>query len=139
MRKEVVGVNAATSSVLAGSALFLVGASIAVPRVFTEPDHERKLRMLETGLVRWRLGQPLYAAGTLVASVGIGFLAASAAAGPGRAWMTVSCLFMMVGALCWSWSIYQRGRRVQEFALGQLLPGLQKQHDARQVRPPGSP
>jgi hypothetical protein len=51
VRNEVVGVNAATSSVLAGSALFLVGASIAVPRVLTEPDHERKLRMLETGLV----------------------------------------------------------------------------------------
>ena len=50
VRNEVVGVNAATSSVLAGSALFLV-ASIAVPRVLTEPDHERKLRMLETGLV----------------------------------------------------------------------------------------
>jgi hypothetical protein len=51
VRNEVVGVNAATSSVLAGSALFLVGASIAVPRVLTEPDHERKLRMLETGLL----------------------------------------------------------------------------------------
>jgi hypothetical protein len=115
-------VNAATSSVLAGSAVFLVGASIAVPRVFTEPDHERKLRMLETSLVWWRLGQPLYAAGALVASGGIGFLAASATAGPGRAWLTVSCLLMMVGALCWSWSVYQRGRHVQEFALGDL-PG----------------
>ena len=110
VRNEVVGVNAATSSVLAGSAVFLVGASIAVPRVFTEPDHERKLRVLETGLVWWRLGQPLYAAGALVASGGIGFLAASAAAGPGRAWLTVSCLLIMVGALCWSWSIYQRGQ-----------------------------
>jgi hypothetical protein len=115
-------VNAATSSVLAGSAVFLVGASIAVPRVFTEPDHERKLRMLETSLVWWRLGQPLYAAGALVASGGIGLLAASAAAEPGRAWLTVSCLLMMVGALCWSWSVYQRGRHVQEFALGDL-PG----------------
>lgn len=115
-------VNAATSLVLAGSALFLVGASIAVPRVFTEPDREQKLRRLETGLVRWRAGQPLYAAGALVASGGIGCLAGSAAAGSGRGWLTASCLLLFVGALCWSWSVYQRCRHVREFALGEL-PG----------------
>jgi hypothetical protein len=108
--------------VLAGSALFLAGAGIAVPRVFTEPEREQKPRILETGRVRWRVGQPLYAAGALVASSGIGCLAASAAAGSGHAWLTVSCLPLLVGALCWSWSVYQRCRHVREFALGEL-PG----------------
>ena len=114
--------NAATILVLTGSAMFLVGAAIAVPRVFTEPDREQKFRMLETSLVWWRVGQPLYATGALVASGGIGFLAASAASGSGRGWLIVSCLLMLVGALCWSWSVYQRGRRIHEFALGDL-PG----------------
>ena len=114
--------NAATSTVWIGSALFLVGAAIAVPRVFTEPDREQKLRMLEAGQFRWRVGQPLYAAGAVVASAGVGVLAASTASGSARTWLTVSCAILVVGALCWSWSVYQRFRWIREFALGGL-PG----------------
>jgi hypothetical protein len=118
----VVDVSAATIVVLVGSALFLVGAGVAVPRVFTESDRVRRLHMLETDLVRWRVGQPLYAAGALVAAVGVGVLAASAASGPGRAALAASGVLLLVGALCWSWSVYQRFRNVRAFALGDL-PG----------------
>lgn len=114
--------NAATTLVWIGSALFLAGAAIAVPRVFTEPNRERKLRMLETGLMRWRVGQPLYAAGAVVASAGIGFLPTSAVSGLGRASLTMSCVLLSIGAVCWSWSVYQRFRSVREFVLGEL-PG----------------
>lgn len=110
----------ATVLVLVGSAIFLVGAAIGVPRVFTEPDPAVRLRMLEERRTVWRAAQPPYAVGTVVAAVGVGPLAA--ADGPGRGWFGVSCALLLAGALCWSWSVSLRFRYVREFALGEL-PG----------------
>lgn len=112
----------ATVTVLVGSAIFLVGAGIGVPRVFTEPDRARKLRMLDEQIVRWRVAQPLYAIGPLVAGTGVGLLAAEVGPGSPRIWIALSCLLLLAGALLWSWSVYLRGRRVRAFALGEL-PG----------------
>lgn len=107
--------------VVAGSAAFLAGAAVAVPRVFTEPDRGERERLLEEGLLRWRLGQPLYAAGAWVAALGVGVLAAddrSEAAG----WLSVACGLLVLGALAWSWSVLQRAVRPRDFARG-ALPG----------------
>ena len=112
----------ATVTVLVGSAIFLVGAGIGVPRVFTEPDRAKKARMLDEQIVRWRVAQPLYAIGPLVAGTGVGLLAAEVGPGSPRIWIALSCLLLLAGALLWSWSVYLRGRRVREFALGEL-PG----------------
>ena len=114
--------SAATALVLAGSAIFLVGAAIGVPRVFTEPDRAARLRMLEDRIALWRSAQPLYAIGPLVVAVGVGFLAVGADETSGRVWLALSCLLLLAGALCWSWSVYLRFRHVREFALGEL-PG----------------
>lgn len=114
--------TAATITVLVGSVVFLVGASIGVPRVFTEPNPERRLRMLEERIVSWRVAQPLYAIGPVVAAVGVGFLAVSVDEYPGRIWLALPCLLLLAGALFWSWSVYLRGRHVRQFALGEL-PG----------------
>ena len=113
--------SAAGVAMIAGSALFFIGAGVAVPRVFTEPDREERLRMLEERLLLWRLGQPLYALGALVAAVGVGLLAADTKSGS-RAWLAVSCGLLVTGALAWSWSVYLRAVRPREFALGGL-PG----------------
>ena len=43
---------------LCGSALFFVGAGIAVPRVSSEPDREEKARMLAEHVAWWRPGKP---------------------------------------------------------------------------------
>lgn len=115
-------VSAATVLVLAGSAIFLVGAAIGVPRVFTEPSQVERLRMLEDRIDRWRSAQPLYAIGPLVAAIGVGSLAVSVDESAGRVWLALSCLLLLTGALCWSWSVYLRFRHVREFALGEL-PG----------------
>ena len=40
----------------------------------------------------------------------------------GRVWLALSCLLLLTGALCWSWSVYLRFGHVREFALGEL-PG----------------
>ena len=58
----------------------------------------------------------------MVAAVGVGSLAVSVDESPGRIWLALSCLLLLAGALCWSWSVYLRFRNVREFALGEL-PG----------------
>lgn len=108
-------------ALILGSLLFFVGAGIAVPRVFTEPDREKKLAMLEERPGLWRLGQPLYALGALVAALGVGGLAADGT-GSVRAWLGGSCALLVLGALAWSWSTYLRAVHIREFARGQL-PG----------------
>lgn len=106
-----------------GSVLFFVGAGVAVPRVFTEPDRQEKARMLAERLTWWRLGQPLYALGALVAALGVGYLAAETnAEATSRAWLAVSCALLGCGALAWSWSVTRRALRPRDFALGRL-PG----------------
>lgn len=59
--------SAAGGLLVAGSVFFFAGAAIAVPRVFSEPDREKRVRLLEAHPLLWRAGQPLYAAGALVA------------------------------------------------------------------------
>jgi hypothetical protein len=103
---------------IAGSALFLAGAAIAVPRVFTEPDREAKARMLAERPRSWRLGQPLYALGALVAALGVGALAAEDSAAD--SWFVASAALLVLGALAWSWSVYRRALLPREFALGEL-------------------
>ena len=106
---------------VSGSVLFFVGAGIAVPRVFTEPDRQEKLRMLTEHPWLWRSGQPLYALGALVAALGVGSLAADEE-GTSRTLLAASSGLLVVGALAWSWSAYRRAVSPREFALGQL-PG----------------
>lgn len=113
--------STAATALIAGSAAFLVGASIAVPRVFSEPDREQRWRIIEAGLLRWRLGQPLYALGALVAALGVAALADDSQSGS-RAFMTASCVLLVLGALAWSWSVYLRGAYPRAFAMGGL-PG----------------
>lgn len=106
---------------ISGSAAFLAGAALAVPRVFTEPDRQERRRLLEEHTVRWRLGQPGYALGAVLAAIAVGWLAADAT-GPASRWLAASCSLLVLGALVWSWSVYLRALRPGDFALGRL-PG----------------
>lgn len=109
----------ATVVVVAGSVVFLVGASIGVPRVFTEPDVDERRRMLEAGRSRWRAAQPMYAAGALIAAIGVGVRATSMAEAP-LVGVALSCVLLVVGALCWSVSVHARGRDIEGFVRGTL-------------------
>ena len=104
---------------ISGSVLFFVGAGVAVPGVFTEPDRDEKLRMLTERLWWWRLGQPLFALGALVAALGVGSLAVEDEA-TSNPWLWVSGALLVLGALAWTWSVYRRALSPREFALGQL-------------------
>jgi hypothetical protein len=107
---------------IVGSVVFLVGAAVGVPRVFTEPDPQARLRLLTEHLGAWRAAQPLYGLGPILAAAGVGWLAAAATTRGTRAALAVACLALAVGALAWAWSLYLRGTRVAEFASG-TLPG----------------
>jgi hypothetical protein len=111
--------NAVTTAgwlLIAGSIIFLVGAAIGVPRIWTEPDPQVRLRLLREGRVIWVVAQPLYGLGALVAGVGAGLLAGPG--GPGASLFTVGGAALVAGALAWGWSLYLRGTRIDDFVAG---------------------
>jgi hypothetical protein len=107
---------------IVGSVIFGAGAAVGVPRVFTEPDPQARLRLLTDHLGMWRTAQPLYGLGPIIAAAGVGYLATAAPTRATRATFAAACLALAVGALAWAWSVYLRGTRVAEFAFG-TLPG----------------
>ncbi len=104
---------------IVGSAVFLIGAAVGVPRVFTERDPVVRLRMLRERSRAWRLAQPLYGAGAFIAAAGVFFLA-SASEGGGRVLLAAASAVLVVGALASGWSLYLRATRVSDFAFGTL-------------------
>ena len=105
-----------------GSVVFGVGAGIGVPRVFMERDPRVRQRMLEERRAIWRIAQPFYGLGAVIAAVGVGYLAVDAPTQASRATFAVACAALVVGALAWAWSLYLRATRIADFALGRL-PG----------------
>lgn len=106
---------------IVGSVVFLIGAAVGVPGVFTQRDPQARLRMLNERLRAWQIAQPLYGAGPFIAAGGVAFLAA-ASDGGSRAVLAATSGALAIGALAWGWSLYLRGTRVTEFAFG-TLPG----------------
>jgi hypothetical protein len=107
---------------IVGSVVFLIGAAIGVPRVFTEPDPSERLRMVTERLGSWRVAQPLYGLGPLIAAAGVGVLAATESDRMSQTMVAVACAATGVGGITWGWSLYLRGTRIREFAFG-TLPG----------------
>lgn len=107
---------------VAGSLIFGFGASIGVPRVFTETDRQTRLRMLEERAAVWRFAQPLYAGGPVLAAVGVGVLARSAPSGPGQDLFVAAAVALVIGSCLWAYSCMLRGLHIADFALGRL-PG----------------
>jgi hypothetical protein len=107
---------------ITGSVVFLVGAAIGVPGVFMESDAHERLRMLNEHLTMWRIAQPLYGLGAMIAAIGVAVLAAAAHGRTARVLVAAGSVALILGALAWAWSLYLRGTRVSEFAFG-TLPG----------------
>ena len=106
---------------ISGSTAFGIGAAIGVPKVFTERDPKARLRMLEDRLGLWRVAQPFYGLGPIIASVGAGYLAAAELpAGWARTLLAAASVALVIGALAWAWSVYLRATRISEFAFGTL-------------------
>lgn len=104
-----------------GSSVFGLGAAIGVPQVFTERDPHARHQMLKEHLGIWRIAQPFYGLGPIIASAGAGYLAADAPPGGwSRNVFAAACLALVIGALTWAWSVYLRATRISEFAFGTL-------------------
>ena len=103
---------------IVGSTVFIVGAAIGVPRVWTEKDRSTRLRMLEERRVIWRIAQPFYGLGAVIAGAGMAYLAVDATAQSTQVVFTVASVASIVGALAWCWSLYLRGTKVEDFVFG---------------------
>jgi hypothetical protein len=108
---------------IAGSIIFGIGAAVGVPRVFTAPDRETRLRLLEQQRTAWQIAQPFYGIGPAVAGVGVGLLAVDdAISSSAKVLCLIAAVALLVGAGTWSYSCYLRGAHPADFALGKL-PG----------------
>ena len=107
--------KAAGLLLILGALTFCVGAAIGVPRVFTEPDRQEKLRMLEERRAWWLAAAPLYAFGPVIICWGVAGLAAEATAG--RTLLDTSSALLLLGAD------------------GLVLVGVPAHHPVPEVRP----
>jgi hypothetical protein len=105
---------------IGGSLVFLIGAAVGVPRVFTERDAEVRLALLTERVGSWRAAQPLYGLGPLIAAAGVGLLAVDEPGGASRGAFGAGCVALLAGAASWGWSLYLRGTRIADFARGSL-------------------
>ena len=105
--------------IVAGCVVFFAGAAYGVPRVFTASTAEQRLALLQERRTAWRRAQWLYAAGPLLAAVGVDVLALGWS-GQARLTAGAAGIALFVGAVLWSVSCARRGWRVEEFARGEL-------------------
>lgn len=105
--------------VVTGSLVFIAGAALGVPRVFTTSDPAQRRALLARNSVRWRAAQPLYAAGPLLAAVGVGLLGSDGDPTI-RPALVVASASLFAGAVAWAWACADRARRYLEFAVGSL-------------------
>lgn len=107
---------------ITGSLAFFIGAQIGVPKVFMRRDPDTRLRLLENHIRSWRLAQPFYALGPIIASAAVAALAAGAYSSGTRALFAAASAALFTGSLAWTRSVCQRRTRITEFARG-TLPG----------------
>ncbi len=114
--------STAGALLIAGSVIFGVGASVGVPRVFLTSDPQLRVQLLQRHRRRWRIAQPCYAGGPVVAGIGVGVLAALEPTGVPRVLLLAAAVLVILGAITWSFSCYLRRVHPIGFALGEL-PG----------------
>lgn len=108
--------------ILAGSVVFFAGAAYGVPQVFMTRSAEERLAVLRSRADVWRKAQWLYAGGPVLAGAGVLVLSA-AWSGPARLFAGGAGVALLGGAVLWSVSCARRGRRIEEFARGELPAG----------------
>lgn len=108
--------------ILAGILVFFTGAAFGVPQVFVARTPEARLSLLRSRAGAWRAAQWFYAGGPVLTGVGVLVLAAGWS-GPARLLAGGAGGALLVGAVLFSVSCARRGRRIEEFARGELPAG----------------
>ena len=106
--------------VIVGSILFLAAAFSPVSRIFAEPDPMERLAIIEGARTQWTVSQILFALGALVTPAGVGLLAYRATGSGPSLTLYAATAVMMIGALLWSWHVYERAADPAAFTGGRL-------------------
>lgn len=93
---------------IVGSAVFLAGAAIGVPKVFMTADADERLRLLTENVMLWRVAQVLYSVGPLLASVGVVVFGWERSGGT-RVLLVAAGAAMVFGSVLWAYSCWLRG------------------------------
>lgn len=108
--------------ILAGVLVFFTGVAFGVPQVFVTRTLEARLALLRSRAGAWRAAQWFYAGGPVLTGVGVLVLAAGWS-GPARLLAGGAGGALLAGAMLFSVSCARRGRRIEEFARGELPAG----------------
>lgn len=108
--------------ILAGVLVFFTGVAFGVPQVFVTRTPEARLALLRSRAGAWRAAQWFYAGGPVLTGVGVLVLAAGWS-GPARLLAGGAGGALLAGAMLFSVSCARRGRRIEEFARGELPAG----------------
>jgi hypothetical protein len=103
-----------------GSILFLAAAFSPISRIFGIGDAERKLEIIMGSRTQWMVAQWLFALGALVTAAGIGLFALRAIGKGASIFLFTSAALIGVGALLWSWQVFQRAVDPARFVAGDI-------------------
>ena len=109
---------------MTGSVLFLLAAFMPYSRVFMENEPASRLDIINQRLTQWNIGQVLFALGSLVAALGLGFLLLRYRGSAAGNWARVGTFLLLAGAALWTWHCMERLISPEGFVNGTLTPYL---------------
>ena len=109
---------------MTGSVLFLFAAFMPYSRVFMENEPAARLDIINQRLTQWNIGQVLFALGSLVAALGLGFLLLRYRGSAAGNWARVGTVLLLAGAVLWTWHCMERLISPEGFVNGTLTPYL---------------
>jgi hypothetical protein len=110
----------AGSVLIIGSVLFFIAAFSPIAQVFTEPDATQKMEIINNGGSAWIVDQIFFCLGSLVTGAGLALTVNQHRNIPGATWAFLGVAAIALGAVLWSWNVYQRTIAPQAFVTGTL-------------------
>jgi len=101
-----------------GSILFIVAAFSPISRIFGISSSEQKLEIILAAPNQWIIAQVLFALGSLTAAAGLSLIAVHFRTQSFSFYLNLSVMFLLIGAVLWSWHVYLRAIDPQLFVEG---------------------
>lgn len=106
-----------------GAVLFVIAAFMPISGVYALRDAGARGAMIASSPRAWTFSQVLFGVGAWVTALGVACSAYSLRTQPQVWWLLIATVFLTIGAIAWSWTLYQRIIDPVAFANG-LLPSL---------------
>lgn len=107
-----------------GALLFLVAAFSPISSVYAAPSKERKLELIRAAPGAWRASQWMFGGGALLFGLGVAIGTFALRERFSAPLLYLPAVLLLVGAVSWSWHVYQRALDPIAFVEG-ALPGWQ--------------